>query len=185
MDIATASPPRPSPAAVEFALLQSWLSASTTLQLPLHAIESQQSDKGREVQRLLLQAHLEQRGDGDVGSALLVQSGDRLARRRGRPGHSPPESSPHTLAHALGLNRGCDGARGATVDQNVGLPGLGRQGRREGYDNQGKRTTELRHDRAPDSDVTPHRGETSLAAGRDSSDKSPGTFPLRLGRLPH
>lgn len=77
MDIATASPPRLSPAAVEFALLQSWLSASTTLQLPLHAIESQQSDKGREVQRLLLQAHLQQRGDGDAGSALLVQSGDR------------------------------------------------------------------------------------------------------------
>jgi hypothetical protein len=55
--------------------LQSWLSSSTTLQLPLHAIEVQQSDKGREVLRLLLQAHLEQRGDGDVGPALRVQSG--------------------------------------------------------------------------------------------------------------
>jgi len=74
MDIATATSALPSPAAIEFALLQSWLSASTTLQLPLHAIESQQADKGREVQRLLLQAHLQQRGDGDVGPALLVQS---------------------------------------------------------------------------------------------------------------
>ena len=74
MDIATTTPPLPSPAAVEFALLQSWLSAPTTLQLPLHAIESQQADKGREVQRLLLQAHLQQRGDGDAGPALLVQS---------------------------------------------------------------------------------------------------------------
>src|ERR1035438_5889173 len=75
MNIATAAPPLPSPAAVEFALLQAWLSSPATLQLPLHAIESQQSDKGREVQRLLLQAHLQQRGDGDVGPAMLVQSG--------------------------------------------------------------------------------------------------------------
>ena len=74
MAIATAAS-LPSPAAVEFALLQSWLSSSATLQLPLHAIEAQQSDKGREVLRLLLQAHLQQRGDGDVGPALLVQSG--------------------------------------------------------------------------------------------------------------
>ena len=85
MTIATAAPHPPSPAAVEFALLQSWLSSSTALQLPLHAIEAQQSDKGREVLRLLLQAHLQQRGDGDVGPALLVQSGHerlRYAHRR-------------------------------------------------------------------------------------------------------
>ena len=75
MDIATAAAHSSSPAAVEFALLQAWLSSSTTLQLPLHAIEAQQSAKGREVLRLLLQSHLQQRGDGDVGSALLVQSG--------------------------------------------------------------------------------------------------------------
>ena len=85
MDIANAAPLPPSPAAVEFALLQSWLSSSATLQLPLHAIEAQQSDKGREVLRLLLQAHLQQRGDGDVGPALLVPSGHaqlRYAHRR-------------------------------------------------------------------------------------------------------
>jgi hypothetical protein len=75
MAIATAAPHSPSPAAVEFALLQSWLASSSALQLPLHAVEAQQSDKGREVLRLLLQSHLQQRGDGDVGSALLVQAG--------------------------------------------------------------------------------------------------------------
>src|ERR1019366_9595954 len=31
---------------------------------------------GREVQRLLLQAHLQQRGDGDVGPALYLQQQD-------------------------------------------------------------------------------------------------------------
>ena len=61
------------PAAREFALLEGWLASRRVLQLPLHEIESQQQTKGREVQRVLLQAHLQHRGDGDVGHALRVQ----------------------------------------------------------------------------------------------------------------
>lgn len=60
------------PAAIEFALLQSWLASSSALKLPLHHIESLQQAKGREVQRLLLQAHLQHRGNGDVGPALCL-----------------------------------------------------------------------------------------------------------------
>jgi hypothetical protein len=60
------------PAALEFAALEAWLASRPTLQLPLHQIESQQQIKSREVQRLLLQAHLQRRGDGDVGPALRV-----------------------------------------------------------------------------------------------------------------
>ena len=66
----------PSPALIEFSRLESWLASSDTLQLPLHHIEQQQQDKGREVQRLLLQEHLQHRGDGDVGSALKLQRAD-------------------------------------------------------------------------------------------------------------
>jgi hypothetical protein len=62
-----------SPAALEFALLEAWLASTRALQLPLHEIESQQQTKGREVQRLLLQAHLQLRGDGDVGPVLRVR----------------------------------------------------------------------------------------------------------------
>src|SRR5499427_5794057 len=61
------------PAAREFALLEAWLASHCTLQLPLHQIEAQQQTKGREVQRLLLQAHLQRRGHGDMGPALRVQ----------------------------------------------------------------------------------------------------------------
>lgn len=86
MEIATALPAKLSPAAIEFALLQTWLASSAALRLPLHTIESQQSDKGREVQRLLLQAHLQQRGNGDAGPALLVQSGGGLLYSHRRPG---------------------------------------------------------------------------------------------------
>ena len=72
------------PAALEFALLQSWLASSSALQLPLHHIESHQEAKGREVQRLLLQAHLQHRGNGDVGPALRLsrQDGERLYSHR-------------------------------------------------------------------------------------------------------
>src|SRR6202051_5086720 len=73
MTTATAASSRPTPAAVEFALLQSWLASGSALQLPLHEMECQQQAKGLEVQRLLLQAHLQQRGDGDVGPALYLQ----------------------------------------------------------------------------------------------------------------
>ena len=76
MTTATSATSGATPAAIEFALLQSWLASSSTLQLPLHQIESQQQAKGREVQRLLLQAHLQQRGDGDVGPALYLQQQD-------------------------------------------------------------------------------------------------------------
>lgn len=73
-----------SPAYIEFAQLESWLASSSALQLPLHQIESQQQDKGREVQRLLLQTHLQHRGNGDVGPALQFpqQDGEVLYSHR-------------------------------------------------------------------------------------------------------
>src|SRR5450755_1194858 len=68
------------PAALEFALLEAWLSSTRALQLPLHEIESQQQTKGREVQRLLLQAHLQHRGNGDVWPALQLEQADGAVR---------------------------------------------------------------------------------------------------------
>jgi hypothetical protein len=84
MTIATVASPPLTPAAVEFALLQSWLASGSTLQLPLQEFECQQQARGREVQRLLLQAHLRQRGDGDVGPALYLQQqeGQRIYSHR-------------------------------------------------------------------------------------------------------
>jgi hypothetical protein len=76
MTAATHAPSGATPAAVEFALLQSWLASGGSLQLPLHEIECQQQIRGREVQRLLLQAHLQQRGNGDVGPALYLRQQD-------------------------------------------------------------------------------------------------------------
>src|SRR5580692_11098915 len=64
------------PAYIQFSQMESWLASSDALQLPLHQIESQQQAKGREVQRLLLQAHLHHRGNGDMGPALQLQQPD-------------------------------------------------------------------------------------------------------------
>src|SRR5450631_2000308 len=79
MMTATCSPADTRPAFIEFSLLESWLASSSALQLPLHQIESQQQAKGREVQRLLLQAHLQYRGNGDIGPALQLEQTDGTA----------------------------------------------------------------------------------------------------------
>jgi len=55
-----------------FSELEAWLSSQEALQSPLHSVECKQEPKGREVQRLMLQAHVEQRGLGEVGRALKV-----------------------------------------------------------------------------------------------------------------
>ncbi|MFN0165648.1 MAG: ISKra4 family transposase [Bryobacteraceae bacterium] len=64
-----------------FFSLRDWLAETETLSLPLHAVEAQQRDKGRELQRLLLQTHLDHRGDGDIGPALLVNGSLHNHRR--------------------------------------------------------------------------------------------------------
>src|ERR1022692_4844698 len=82
MTLATAPcpiPPDPDCAArLRFHDLEQWMASASALQLPLHLVEQQQDPKGREVQRLLLQAHVRLRGAGDVGPALVVVDGESL-----------------------------------------------------------------------------------------------------------
>src|SRR5579864_7352644 len=72
------APPAPSPSAClqpahqQLSALERWLAAPATRQLPLHQVEAQQEQLGRELQRRLLQAHIQQRGQGDLGPALRV-----------------------------------------------------------------------------------------------------------------
>src|SRR5438045_4140645 len=62
-------------ARLQFYSLEQWLSSAPTLELPIHLVERQQEQKGRELQRLLLQAHVQLRGTGDAGPALHVFEG--------------------------------------------------------------------------------------------------------------
>src|SRR5437899_5710664 len=87
-----------SPAQQEFSSLQAWLSAPRTLQLPLHQVECQQEQKGRALQRLLLQAHLQQRGPGGRGSRPIREPRRPKANSifPPAPAYSRVESEEHT-----------------------------------------------------------------------------------------
>jgi hypothetical protein len=55
-----------------FANLEHWLYSHTSATHKLHIIEVEQERRGREVLRLMLQAHIDTRGDGCVGDGLVV-----------------------------------------------------------------------------------------------------------------
>src|SRR5438094_7933099 len=54
-----------------FADLEHWLYYHTSTTHKLHTIEVEQERRGREVLRLMLQAHIDSRGDGCVGDGLV------------------------------------------------------------------------------------------------------------------
>jgi len=56
-----------------FADLEHWLYSHTSAAHKLHAIEAEQEHRGREVLRLMLQAHIDCRGHGDVGDGIAVR----------------------------------------------------------------------------------------------------------------
>jgi hypothetical protein len=56
-----------------FANLERWLYSHTAAAQMLHSIEVEQEHRGREVLRLMLQAHIDSRGDGCVGDGLAVR----------------------------------------------------------------------------------------------------------------
>ena len=63
----------------KFNSLEKWLYSQQTSQMALHEVELGEEIQGRELLRLLLQAHVEGRGDGDVGSSIRVfDSGETL-----------------------------------------------------------------------------------------------------------
>lgn len=55
-----------------FAELEHWLYSHTSCAHKLHWIEAEEECRGREVLRLMLQAHIDSRGDGSVGERLAV-----------------------------------------------------------------------------------------------------------------
>jgi hypothetical protein len=56
-----------------FADLEHWLYSRTSPGHKLHVIEAEQERRGREVLRLMLQAHIDSRGDGEVGDAIALR----------------------------------------------------------------------------------------------------------------
>lgn len=67
-----------------YSKLESWLS-SEAVNMSLDEVEREQEERGREIQRLLLQAHLESRGTGDVGPAIEVVRRNEEGEQVGAP----------------------------------------------------------------------------------------------------
>jgi len=81
MSALAAAPRAPDPAAPTagrqaFRRLETWLYSAPSKRLGLPQIERESERRGRELLRLLLQAHLDGRGSGDVGVALRVSAPD-------------------------------------------------------------------------------------------------------------
>ncbi len=55
-----------------FAELEQWLYSHSSAAKRLHEVEAEEETRGREVLRLMLQAHIDSRGDGYVGDVLAV-----------------------------------------------------------------------------------------------------------------
>lgn len=74
-------------ARLAFEELERWIVLPKTLASTFDDVEREQEKRGREVQRLLLQAHMKERGSGDVGPAIEVLtrvSGRKRVRRHGQ-----------------------------------------------------------------------------------------------------
>ena len=76
-----------------FRQLEAWLTSDQANRSSEAQVEEQVEQRGREVLRLLLQAHLRQRGTGDVGPALRVGPAPAAAPAGHAPAagrHPPP-----------------------------------------------------------------------------------------------
>jgi hypothetical protein len=108
----------------QFSSLEAWLSAPPTLQLPLHQIERQQELKGRDLQRLLLQAHVQQRGNGDVGPALRVTEQSTTFLYTHRRLHRRTLKTIFGSIHIYRIGYGRDGVGSIhPLDETMQLPG--------------------------------------------------------------
>src|SRR5260370_1653092 len=78
-----------------FRQLETWLTAAEATTASEAQVEEQLEQRGRELLRLLLQAHLRQRGTGQVGPALRVFAPPAANAASDDAGASPPEGLRH------------------------------------------------------------------------------------------
>jgi hypothetical protein len=88
-----------------FQALEAWLMSEESRQLPLHEGEREQERRGREIQRLLLEAHVAQRGPGDVGPAIEVGAVDGLGAGTLHPHRRLDPCHPQTIFGEITIER--------------------------------------------------------------------------------
>jgi hypothetical protein len=107
-----------------FSELERFLQSAAKEQLGLGAVERESERRGRELVRLLLQAHLDARGDGDVGEAIIVEGPEGPVRLGYKRRHTRPVL---TLFGEVRVTRMAYGAPGHEaihpLDRELRLPG--------------------------------------------------------------
>lgn len=102
--------------------LKSWLLSPEAAAAPLERVEREVESRGREVLRLMLQAHMQARGTGDVGPRIELLAGDRAELGRGRA----HERGFATVVGEIAVERTSYGARGREslhpLDEQAALP---------------------------------------------------------------
>jgi hypothetical protein len=106
-----------------FSELERFLQGAAKEQLQLGAVERESERRGRELVRLLLQAHIDARGDGDVGEAIIVQGPEGPMRLGYKRRHTRPVV---TLFGEVRITRMAYGAPGHEaihpLDRELRLP---------------------------------------------------------------
>lgn len=110
--------------------LEGWLLSEDALGLPLDSIERETEERGREVLRLMLQAHVQARGTGDVGCAIELTEGPSGGDAATGPtilGHRRlHEREVATILGSVEVERTAYGAKGAEsvhpLDEAARLP---------------------------------------------------------------
>lgn len=77
-----------------FGDLERWLASAASQRLGFAGVERECERQGRELLRRMVQAHVDARGTGDVGAALLVATPDGAQRLRAQAVPHPPAGHP-------------------------------------------------------------------------------------------
>jgi hypothetical protein len=112
----------------EFVELEKWIMSPAALEQTFDEVEREQERRGREALRLLLQAHMEKRGTGDVGRAVEVvvkdDAGNETFRRLGE--HRSHDRTIHSVFGEVEATRTAYFAAGAEsvhpFDKAAALP---------------------------------------------------------------
>ena len=80
----------PSSGIEAFQDLERWLSGQAAASAGLSELERESERQGREILRLALQAHIDARGDGDVGAAIMVDGDPQPQRLTHKRLHTRP-----------------------------------------------------------------------------------------------
>ncbi len=104
--------------------LERFLEGAAEERLGLGAVERESERRGRELVRLALQAHIDQRGDGDIGAAIVASGRDGPVRLAYKRRHTRPVLTLFGEVRVTRMGYGAPGQQAIhPLDRELRLPG--------------------------------------------------------------